>query len=164
MERVCVFIDGSNLFFSLINNGIRTNFDYGKFVQKLVGKDRKLVRIYYYDAPLNQVTDPQRYKGQQRFLGQLANVDYLEIRFGRLARGRQKGVDVKLAVDMIDYAIHDCYDTAILVSGDSDLVPAVQLVKSTGRHVELSFFDKCYHLQQVCDKTLILNKGFFEGY
>ena len=161
MDRVCVFIDGSNLFFAMINRKINADFDYGKFVAKLVGNNRKLIRTYYYDAPVKKNDDFKRYKNQQRFFSKLNRIEYLDIRYGRIERGRQKGVDVKLAVDMIDYAINNCYDTAILVSGDSDLVSAVELVKSTGKHVELAFFDKCYHLQQACDKQNVLTIDFF---
>ena len=44
-------------------------------------------------------------------------------------RSREKGIDVKLAIDLIMEAIDEKYDTAILVSSDTDIVPAVNLVK-----------------------------------
>lgn len=49
---------------------------------------------------------------------------------------REKGVDVKLAVDIVLKAVKDYYDTAILVSSDTDLVPAIQAVKEFGKRVE----------------------------
>ena len=45
-------------------------------------------------------------------------------------RSREKGVDVKLAIDLVIEAIDGRYDTAILVSSDTDIVPAVDLVRS----------------------------------
>lgn len=42
---------------------------------------------------------------------------------------REKGIDVKLATDLIVGAIDDKYDTAIVVSSDSDLVPAIDWVR-----------------------------------
>lgn len=45
-------------------------------------------------------------------------------------RSREKGIDVKLAIDLIMEAIDGKYDTAILVSSDTDLVPAVNSVKN----------------------------------
>ncbi|MBI2378660.1 MAG: NYN domain-containing protein [Deltaproteobacteria bacterium] len=45
----------------------------------------------------------------------------------------EKGVDVALAVDLVRHAEH--YDTAILITGDFDLVPAIQAVKDRLRRV-----------------------------
>ncbi len=45
-------------------------------------------------------------------------------------RMREKGIDVKIATDLIVGAIDDKYDTAILVSSDSDLVPAIDWVRN----------------------------------
>jgi len=47
--------------------------------------------------------------------------------------GREKAVDVKLASDMI--LLKDIYDVAIIVSGDQDYVPAVEVVKDFGKRV-----------------------------
>ncbi len=44
-------------------------------------------------------------------------------------RTREKGIDVKLATDMIVGAVDDKYDTAILVSSDGDLIPAVDWIR-----------------------------------
>lgn len=47
--------------------------------------------------------------------------------------GPEKAVDVKLATDLI--MLRDIYDTAVIVSGDQDYVPAVQVVKDSGKRV-----------------------------
>ena len=47
--------------------------------------------------------------------------------------GREKAVDVKLATDMI--TLCDIYDVAIIVSGDQDYVPAVEVIKDYGKQV-----------------------------
>ena len=47
--------------------------------------------------------------------------------------GIEKAVDVKLAVDLI--VLRDVYDVAVIVSGDQDYVPAVQVVKDSGKRV-----------------------------
>jgi len=44
-------------------------------------------------------------------------------------RLREKGIDVKLATDLIVGAVDNQYDTAILVSSDSDLNPAIDWVR-----------------------------------
>ena len=47
--------------------------------------------------------------------------------------GQEKAVDVKLATDLI--VLRDIYDIAVIVSGDQDYVPAVQVVKDAGKKV-----------------------------
>jgi len=49
---------------------------------------------------------------------------------------REKGVDVKLATDLIVGAIDNQYDTALVVSSDTDLIPAIDWVRSRGKKVE----------------------------
>lgn len=44
-------------------------------------------------------------------------------------RSREKGIDVKIAVDLIIGALDNKYETAILVSSDTDLIPALDLVR-----------------------------------
>ena len=48
------------------------------------------------------------------------------ITFERL---REKGIDVKLATDLIVGAIDDQYDAAIIISSDGDLIPAIDWVR-----------------------------------
>jgi len=42
---------------------------------------------------------------------------------------KEKGIDVKLATDLIVGAVDNKYDTAIVVSSDGDLVPAIDWVR-----------------------------------
>jgi len=44
-------------------------------------------------------------------------------------KSREKGIDVKMAVDLMVGSIDDKYDTAIVVSSDTDLVPAIDWVR-----------------------------------
>lgn len=44
-------------------------------------------------------------------------------------RQREKGIDVKLATDLLVGAVDDRYDTALIVSSDADLVPAMDWVR-----------------------------------
>jgi hypothetical protein len=76
---------------------------------------------------------------------------------------RKKCVDTSIAVDMVKYAYEDAYDTAILVSGDNDLAPAVKAVQRTGRKVEVASFASCFGvmLKRQADKLTFLD--FAEG-
>lgn len=124
MERVCVYLDGSNFYHSLKGECGQTRLDFAKFVSWLVG-DRHLVRTYYHTAAVSH--DQTQAQKQQRFLAMLKRIPYLEIKLGRLEpRGNtyvEKGIDVAISVDMLSMAVKNVYDTAILVSCDGDYAP-----------------------------------------
>jgi uncharacterized LabA/DUF88 family protein len=42
---------------------------------------------------------------------------------------REKGIDVKIAIDLMAGALDDKYDAAIIVSSDTDLVPAIDWIR-----------------------------------
>lgn len=50
-----------------------------------------------------------------------------------ISRTREKGIDVKLATDLIVGAVDNKYDTAILVSSDADLVPAIDWIRQRAK-------------------------------
>ncbi len=144
-ERVCIFIDGSNFYHQLKESGTNTKIDYGDLSQTLVTPKRKLIRTYYYVCP---PTDPTHdsYHDQQKFFSYLKNTPYLQLRFGHIEqRGSthvEKGIDVQIAVDMIALAYENAYDTAILISNDADLLPAVEHVKQKGKQVEYAYLGR----------------------
>ena len=43
-------------------------------------------------------------------------------------QGREKGVDVQLAVDVVRLAMENAYDVFVLASADSDLLPVLEFV------------------------------------
>jgi uncharacterized LabA/DUF88 family protein len=51
--------------------------------------------------------------------------------------GREKGVDVQLAVDFVRLAIEGSYKRAVLASCDTDLVPAVEFVTDTYEEIKV---------------------------
>lgn len=155
--RVCVFIDGSNFYHACRENlGGRTDIDFGSFAALLVGPGRNLVRSYYYACALPPEHDETARKNQQRFFTALQRVPYTELRLGKLVkrettcracgdvreRHQEKGVDMRVGVDMLAGASKNLYDVAVLVSGDGDLVEAVKAVKDLGKHVEVATFPK----------------------
>jgi uncharacterized LabA/DUF88 family protein len=169
MNRVCVFIDGSSFYFGLKRNNRITRVDYHQFSKAIVGPDRELVRTYYYNAAYDAALSPEQRKGQQPFLESLYRTPYLELRLGRiipLREGgfREKGADVLLAADLIYYANKKFFDTAIIITEDSDFAPVLSQLKDVGPHVELGLFrdsqprdlvsaaDRIISLEDVLDK------------
>lgn len=168
-ERVAIFIDGSNLYHCFSDEFGTTDIDFYVFAELLCGEGRELVRIYYYNATVRREDSEKRYRDQQRFFDRLRKVDYLTLRLGRLERRGntvvEKGVDVKLAVDMFRLAHNNAYDTAILVSGDGDFADAIEVIKDLGKHVENAFCKtgSSYHLRQVCDKFILVDKAMIQA-
>lgn len=159
MNSVVVFIDGSNLYHSLKDECGRTDLDYGKFVEWLVGP-RRLIGVCYYSVPGPQ-EDSDAYKAQQRFYAVLARIPYFDVRLGELESSGdtyvEKGVDVAIAIDMLSLATNGVYDTAILVSCDADFIKAVEAVRGVGKHVEVACFFRAFRLKQAADKVISLN-------
>lgn len=52
--------------------------------------------------------------------------------------GREKGIDVLLALAMVQGAMRDEFDVAVLVSADTDLVPALEAVCALGKRCEVA--------------------------
>ncbi|MEA3329932.1 MAG: NYN domain-containing protein [Nanoarchaeota archaeon] len=65
-ERVVVFIDGSNLYYSL-KNLKKGRIDFQNLL-RLVTKNKMLISTFYYNAPLNIKVNPKTYWEQQKFL------------------------------------------------------------------------------------------------
>lgn len=170
--RVMIFIDGNNLYHELKGHYGRADVDFTKFCQKL-SNARSLVRTYYYNAVVDRDREPERHTRQQRFFESLRKLPYFELRFGRLVyfdwprqSPIEKGVDVALATDMLVHAFRGSYDTAILVSGDTDYAAALQAVKDRGKHVEVVLFGEegtSQHLREIADRTVIIDKKFLRG-
>lgn len=166
MERICIFIDGSNFYHALAENRKPKNVDFGKLALALTGPDRKHIQTYYYNTPLLH-PDPKdsdyqakeaRRRDQQRFFNALRfipNLTFRRGRFQKLPNGGQveKGIDVMIAVDMLILAHKNAYDTAILISSDADYKSAIEAVKfDFGKRVELHQVvgSKAYDLISVC--------------
>lgn len=79
-------------------------------------------------------------------------------------RPREKGVDVKVAIDLVVGAIDGLFDTAILVSSDTDLIPAIKYVRHKGKRVEyVAVGHVSYNLKKVCDATTELGPADIAG-
>jgi len=165
-ERLMIFIDGSNLFHGIRHLNIK--IDYGKLVEFL-RESRRLVRTYFYtavpqDKDIKKGTPEwESLMRQKRFLDELT-FSGIKVRLANLKRlpsGEfvEKEVDIMLATDMLSLAFRNAYDTAILVSGDSDFVYTVEEVQSIGKRVENATFKKTSsnNLRRVCDRFILLD-------
>jgi len=53
-------------------------------------------------------------------------------------RTREKGIDVLMALDIALGAREDLYDVAVIVSADTDLIPAIDVALQAGKRVEMA--------------------------
>lgn len=168
-NRVMIFIDGSNVYHSIRDLHHRTDIDYAKLANCLA-EGRDLQRTYFYNAMVDQTVDPKGYQDQQRFIAALKTLPYFELRLGYLIyrgtppRPLEKGVDVRLAVDMLTRAYGDQFDVAVLVSADNDFAHLVQAVKDRGKHVEVALFDQrassSRQLREAADRVIGIDAAY----
>src|SRR2546428_713300 len=167
-DRVAIFIDGSNLYHALRENVQRTDLNFTEFVHKLVGDDRRLLRTYYYNVLQDPGRNPDGAREQAEFLNILKGAPFLEVRLGTTKRSEggmvEKGVDVTLATDLVQYAWDNIYDVAILVSGDGDFAYACQAVKNRGKHLEVAYFESnaSRDLLELADVRHPMDKAYFQ--
>jgi len=69
----------------------------------------------------------------------------------------EKEIDVKIATDMVAYGFKNCYDTAVLISGDGDFKPAIEWLKQLNKKIEIWTFKKSLsrRLEAIVDKNNI---------
>lgn len=144
MDRVRVYVDGFNLYY-----GVHTAFgrqylwlDLEALATGLLRPGQQLDRVSYFTARVrNDLLSEQR---QDTYLQALAaHATCLEIIEGRFQQKTQrcrscgtnrvtyeeKETDVSVAVSLVEDAALDAYDVALVLSGDSDLCPAIRAAK-----------------------------------
>lgn len=168
-ERVSIYIDGSNFYGYLKDEEISfpkgVKFDFKKFADFLTD-GRRCVSKRYYTGIFRNFDGSQKsaelVKGQQKFLSKLESHDGFIVKHSRIlydsGRTREKGTDVKIATDLIVGAVDDVYDTAILVSSDTDLIPAIKYLKFKRKKLEYVGFSHVPSLgiQKYADFTRLL--------
>ena len=146
MGRVAVFLDGGYLDEVLRKEFGAARIDYARLVDLLAGGD-ELLRAHYYHCLPYQSSPPTpeeaaRFGSMQRFCSALNRLDRFQVKLGKLAHrgcdgdGKpifiQKRVDILIGVDLVRLSVKSAIDRAVLVSGDSDLLPAIQVAKDEG--------------------------------
>jgi uncharacterized LabA/DUF88 family protein len=143
VERVAAYIDGFNLYFGIRTDGRRHLWlDLEGLVRSLLKPQQQLVALRYFTARVRN--DPAAEQHQDIYLKALeAHSSVLEIRQGRFQRKsktcyscrsawieyEEKETDVSLAVSLLEDGVNGLYDTALIISADSDMTPAVRALK-----------------------------------
>lgn len=124
--------------------GIRhlSTYNYRGLCEQLAG-ERQIITIGYYVGVVRAKAGDE--KGQKMRLAQRRLFNFLHnqkivVHKGYLMNNdgvyHEKGVDVKMATDLLVGVYEDWYDDAIIISSDTDLLPAIQKVKEKGKNAE----------------------------
>lgn len=168
IERVSIYIDGNNFYKYLKDKEINfpkgIKFDFNKFADFLL-RGRKCVSKRYYVGIARNLDNTEKsekiVRGQQKFLSCIEKEGFI-IKRGRVIYDgggiREKGTDVKLAIDLVIGAVDNIYDTAILISSDTDLIPAIKYLKYKGKRLEYVGFshDPSLGMQKYADLSVLL--------
>ncbi len=172
-RRCLILIDGSNFFFKLRDLGLHhlINFDFAGFAKMLAGEGRVVRSVYYVGAVRTDGSEKskQMLAYQQKILAHLKK-SHFNYSLGFLLKSddhfHEKGVDVKFAVDMLVATYEDLCDHIVLVSSDTDLLPAVQKAKEKRKTVEYVGFSHYPSVAMVarCSESRLLKKEDLEPF
>lgn len=168
-QQTClILIDGSNFYFKLKDLQLHDllNFDFSAFIKMLAGNDEVVGTTYYIGAVRTDGTKKSQYLfNEQRKL--LTHLKKHAIRYslGYLLKSdgvfHEKGVDVHIAVDILVAAYENVADKIILLSSDTDLLPAVIKAREKRKTVEyIGFAHKpSLAMEAKCSRYRLLKKS-----
>lgn len=149
--RTNFYIDGFNFYYGAVKDTPYKWLDFGRFFH-LVFPKNQINRIRYFTALVRpRPNDPQQLQRQQTFIRALETIPGFSVHYGiflsnprRMAlvkpptggprtvevlATQEKGSDVNLATYLIFDALDNDYETAVVVSNDSDLALPIRLVR-----------------------------------
>ena len=147
-KRVITYVDGFNLYFGLKAKGWRRYYwlDINHLVENVLEADSVVADVKYFTA---RVVSPEgKRKRQNDYLEALQTANAVNIFYGKYQFGtffcqncfqeeripKEKMTDVNIAVEIMADAFQDRFDTALLISGDSDLTPPIAATRKLFPH------------------------------
>ena len=155
--KTYIYVDGFNLYYGSIKDTPYKWLDINKLCQLLLPK-HEITWIKYFTARVTgRPPDLDQPNRQQTFLRALRTLPNLEIIYGhfltkqmymplatpepggpkyaKVLKTEEKGSDVNLATHLVRDAFRGEFDTAVLVTNDSDLLEPVKIVRHELGHV-----------------------------
>lgn len=150
--KTWVYIDGFNLYYGAVKDTPYRWLDLNGMCQRLL-PGYQIARIKYFTARVsgrsNDLSQPTRQQTYFRALRTLANLEIIlgrflshEVmmplaqpapggqRFVRVIKTEEKGSDVNIATHLINDGYKSAYETAVIVTNDSDLLEPIRIVRS----------------------------------
>lgn len=165
MDKCAVFIDGGYL--QKVSAGLGyPKIDFLKLSEELAGQDKRL-RTYYYDCPPHTGNNPSdedrdRKRKFDQFIYSIKRIPRFEVRLGKLKRYKvrsditfeQKMVDILLAIDLVKLSVEKSIQKAVIITNDTDFIPAIKVARDAGVIVELYRGGSDYNdaLVEACDE------------
>lgn len=144
MERIIAYIDGYNLYYSLRSLGWKRFYwlNIRTLIEGFLKPNQKLGAVKYFTTVIRQPEDRRR--RQLVYLDALQTLPEFYIFYGQFLSDtvvcrncgytytthHEKMTDVNISVELMRDAFENKFDTAFLVSADSDLVPPVETVQN----------------------------------
>ncbi len=174
-ERVIAYIDGFNLYFGMLESGFDKLkwLNVKKLIESLLKPDQLLVGVYYFTSRVR--SNPNKERRQSLFIDAIEStgikVIYGRYQFNTLECFRcgkiwdasnEKMTDVNIATRLIVDAFQDKYDMAMLISGDSDLVPPIKAIHTNfpNKRVFVAFPPSRHNIavKQVAKGSMIIGR------
>jgi uncharacterized LabA/DUF88 family protein len=140
-ERVIVYVDGFNLYFGIKEAGFKNCkwLDIHQLILGLIKPGQELILIKYFTSRVSN--NPDKQKRQSTYIEALETKG-IKIYYGHYQSNtinckrcgniwpsyNEKMTDVNIATQMLVDAYKNAFDMAMLVSGDSDLVPPIKAI------------------------------------
>jgi len=143
-KRVIAFIDGYNLYHSIDNAG-RNDLKWlnlWELCETLIRNDKnaELIEVLYFSA--YSTWKPERYAIHRKYVKALEAAGVRPI-LGNFKKKQkkcnkclnvwteheEKETDVNIAIHLLQKANNDEYDEALLITADTDLTPAIKMVR-----------------------------------
>jgi len=170
-KKSIILIDGSNFYFKLKSIGLKNimGFNFSAFAAFLAKKTIVVGSIYYVGAVKTGRSPKARkmHSNQQKLLANLRKNKF-QYSLGYLLKSsgkyHEKGVDVNIAVDILVAAYEKQCNRIILVSSDTDLLPAIKKAKEKGVIIEYIGFSHQPSLAMIanCSESTLLKKDDIE--
>ncbi|OFZ54993.1 MAG: hypothetical protein A2428_03205 [Bdellovibrionales bacterium RIFOXYC1_FULL_54_43] len=165
MRKAAVYIDGQNFHHGLARFGLDSrSFNFWTYARHLT-QSKDLSFVKYYGARFPRRVSLQKHNSDDAFFKSLTKIGVIVVegRFivsgeGSRQQPREKGVDVRLATDLIFDAMFQRYDDAYVLSADTDLIPAIQQLKKhfRDRRIFNFSFNKLNIFEQACDECKLI--------
>lgn len=180
-QRVIAYVDGFNLYFGLRDSNYRRYYwlNLQALAENLLRTYQRLIGTKYFTARIAGGTRQINEKRQRQndFLEALETLNNFTIYYGHYLKKavtcyncratwfthEEKMTDVNIATELLTDAYEDRFDTALLISADSDLVPPVQAIRRLfpAKRIVACFPPGRFseHLKQAAHGQLILGRA-----
>jgi uncharacterized LabA/DUF88 family protein len=150
-RRMMIFVDGTNFLTELHkelheDNELNVNFRVDKPPAELLNKATDIIKPYCHESDIIIIRKYwfASYQGSDEFHSQYAENlrknDFEPMLFKKRKTGKEKGVDIALAKEMLVNSFNKNFDIGFLIAGDEDYVELVREVKRYGVLIWGAFF------------------------